>query len=549
MISLRTRKIIIAGAAFIILAVLLIFLYLKFFSASEDKTDIMSSLAKIDGFIAKANISEAEAELSRIFKKANTSDGLLRILKRSYQLAVLKNNYESFKELALKALAHISGNEKLAVVAMYASLRAGDINSVVAISSKLKSSDLTSSLMAETLLRGKLENAGMQNPLLELEASQDPARFIDTAGQYKEPRLYLDAALLYAGQGRYADAFTLCEEYLPGDRFNEPAGLIAYDAGKYSAAFVRLKELLRREPERKDVVVILGDVSLRLDRIGDAVYYYEKAIKTDPAYSVIPFVNLAYLALRRQDTAHAIDILQKAQAVFPTSKPVILELAKLLQTQNKNAEAIALVSAYLEQNPGDFEAGLLHVYLEWGEISPRQYRIKLRELFNSDPENAASCRILAWYLIAAGEQESALTVLQEYETATKENHLPWILHIKGVIRALDGDTKEAARLLEESLLLKDDWQVRYNYAMVLYTLGSLKSAEDNFRRIIDFFERENLQEYNPVISRVRTKIGYIQMQKGNEKSAKLEFEYALQLDPGNVEAFRLLKKLEALRVK
>jgi tetratricopeptide (TPR) repeat protein len=228
---------------------------------------------------------------------------------------------------------------------------------------------------------------------------------------------------------------------------------------------------------------------------------------------------------------------------------VILELAKLLQTQNKNAEAIALVSAYLEQNPGDFEAGLLHVYLEWGEISPRQYRIKLRELFNSDPENAASCRILAWYLIAAGEQESALTVLQEYETATKENHLPWILHIKGVIRALDGDTTEAARLLEESLLLKDDWQVRYNYAMVLYTLGSLKSAEDNFRRIIDFFERENLQEYNSVISRVRTKIGYIQMQKGNEKSAKLEFEYALQLDPGNVEAFRLLKKLEALRVK
>ncbi len=547
--SLRTRKIIITGAAFILLSVLLITLSLQFFSVVGGKTDIETSLVKIDGFIAKANIDEAEAELSRIFKKANTSDAFLRILKRSYQLAVLKNNYESFKDLALKSFSHISGNEKLGELAMFAGLRSGDINSVATISAKLKSNDLVSSLLAEALLRGNLKNTEIQNPLLELESSQDPVRFIDTAGRYSEPRLYLDAALLYAGQGRYADAFTLCEEYLQGDQFNEPAGLIAYDAGKYTAAFVRLKELQRREPERKDVVVILGDTSLFLDRIGDAVYYYEKAIKNDPSYSVIPYVNLAYLSLRQQNIEHAIDMLKKAQTVFPSSKPVILELAKLLHSQNKNAEAVALVSAYLEQNPGDFEAGLLRVYLEWGDISPRHYRIQLRELFNSDQKNAASCRILAWYLIATGEPENAFSVLHEFETAAKENHLAWVLHIKGVIGALNGDTKEAARLLEESLLLRDDWQVRYNYAVVLYTMGELKPAEENFRRVIDFFERENLQGHDSVISRARTKIGYIQMQKGNEKSAKLEFEYALQLDPGNAEAFRLLKKLEARTLK
>jgi len=104
-------------------------------------------------------------------------------------------------------------------------------------------------------------------------------------------------------------------------------------------------------------------------------------------------------------------------------------------------------------------------------------------------------------------------------------------------------------LIRESLLLRDYWQVKYNYAVILYASGNIKEAEDNLRQLINFFENENKDLYTSEISKVRTKIGSIHLSKGNFETAQLELQYALEIDPKNIEAWRLLKKLETLQIK
>jgi tetratricopeptide (TPR) repeat protein len=554
--ALALRKLIIIIAAVCVFALLLVVLYFNFFHLYTDSIAIEESLKKIDNFIAKANLSEAELQLSRIFLKATTSVEYLQILKRFYKLAVQKNDFKLLQEYAGKAFEKIPGNEKIAVITAYAGLRTGDINTVVKISSQFKSESIISSLFSEALLRGKLDLAGLNedepeliNPLLELESSYDPERFLTTAALYDEPKLYLDAALLYTQRGDYQKAFSICEEYLQTDDFSEPAGMISYDAGKYAQALFRLKKIMRENPERWDILIMLGDISLSLDLVEDALQYYGKVIQKAADYSVIPYVNSAFIYTKQDNTDKALEILSQAQIYFPDDKFVTLELVKLYYRKDNIEQAQVILSSYLEQHPGDFDANMLFVYLQWGDISPQQYRIQLRELFNNNPQDEKSCRILTWYLIGVNELESARNVLDEYEKATNQTHTAWLFYLKGIIEALEGNNAHAAELMRESLLLRDNWQVKYNYAVVLYASGNIKEAEDNLRELIIFFENENKELCSLEISKVRTTIGSIHLDKGNWESARLELKYALELDPKNIRAWRLLKKLEALQIK
>jgi len=553
---LALRKIIIIIAAVCIFTLLLVMLFINLFHLYDESIEIEEALEKVDSFISKANLNEAELLLTRIFLKAKTSQEHLQILKRFHKLSVQKNDFKLFKEYAYKAYETMTGNVKLAAIAAFASLRAGDLNTVIKISSQFKSDSIVSSLLSETLLRGKLDGAGLEqkeqeiiNPLLELEASEDPERFLVIAADYKEPKLFLDAALLYAKKGDYKTAFLICEEHLQAYGFSEPAGMIAYDANRYSSALFRFKKIIRENPERSDLLVMLGDICLSLDLVEDALQYYQNVIQKAADYSVIPYINSAFIYTKQENISKALEILNRAQIYFPYNKLVILELVKLYYTQADNDQALLLLSGYLEQNPGDFDANLLHVYLQWGDISPSRYRIQLRELFNNNPQDEKSCQILTWYLISVNELENARNVLIEYEKATNQTHSAWLFYLKGIIEALDGNKDKALELIRESLLLRDYWQVKYNYAVILYASGNIKEAEDNLRQLINFFENENKDLYTSEISKVRTKIGSIHLSKGNFETAQLELQYALEIDPKNIEAWRLLKKLETLQIK
>jgi tetratricopeptide (TPR) repeat protein len=554
--TLAIRKFILLGVAFILLLSAAVLLYFTFFQVYEEKEEIEASLKKIDSFIIKGNLVEAESLLARVFSQAKTGQVFLQILKRFHTIAVIRNDFKILKDYAVKAYEKLSGNSKLAIIAIYAALRAGDLDYSLKISSKFETEKTVLPFFLETIMRGnlnidlhKLEKAEALNYLLELESTSDPDRFIEAAASYAENRLFLDAALLYLKNGDYKNAYLIAEKYLPDSPFNELGGIIAYDAGEYPSALVRLKEVLRENPERSDIYIMVGDVSLALGLLEEANRYYKKVIQTDPKYSVIPYVNLAFILKTQNKVNEAVSILENAQSYFPNDKLLTLELVKLLNSLQEKEKASFLLNKYLEVNQEDFDANLLKVYLEWGDIPPLQYKIKLRELFNSNLRNDRSCQILAWYLIDTNELESAQNVLREYELATKEVHTPWIYHLKGIIEALLGNNEKALSLLQESLSLQENWLVRFNYAVVLYKTGQINIALDELRKIISFFEHKNIDLFKPELSKVRTKIGEIHLQKRNLDSAQLELKLALELDAKNITAWRLLKKLEELTLK
>lgn len=553
---LSRRKLIIIIAAVCIFVLLFVLLYINVFRVYDENIEIAEAIKKVDNFISKANLSEAELLLTRVFQKAKTSGEYLQILKRFYKLSIQRDDFKLFRDYASKAYAKISGNEKLAAIASFSSLRSGDLNTVIKIYPQFKSDTVISSLFSESLLRGKLDATVLEdkeqdfiNILLELESTEDPEQFLKIAALYAESTLFLDAALLYAKHGDYKKAFMICEEHLQADTFNEPAGLIAYDAHRYSTVLFRFKKIMRENPERLDIMVMLGDTCLELDLVEEALEYYRKVIQKKADYSVIPYINSAFIYTKQENMDKAFEILTQAQSCFAYNKLVTLELVKLYYKQADTEKALTLLAQYVEQNPGDFDANLLYVYLQWGDISPTQYRIQLRELYNNNPQDEKSCRILTWYLISVNELENARNVLAEYEKATGQTGTAWLFYVKGIIESLAGNTEKALEYLQKSLLLRDHWQVKYNYAVILYAAGNIKEAEDNLRQLITFFENENQEAYSSEISKVRTKLGSIYLDKGNLEAAGLELKYALEIDPKNIHAWRLLKKLEALQIK
>ena len=62
--------------------------------------------------------------------------------------------------------------------------------------------------------------------------------------------------------------------------------------------------------------------------------------------------------------------------------------------------------------------------------------------------------------------------------------------------------------------------------------------------------QETYQEfYNVYLSKIRALLGEIFLEQGNLESAERELEYAVDLDPDNLKAWSILKKLADLKIK
>jgi len=102
---------------------------------------------------------------------------------------------------------------------------------------------------------------------------------------------------------------------------------------KYEAAIETYQEILRSEPHDEQVLINLGDLSLKLNRPADALRYQ---------------LQLADYYIKRGDNSKAIAACKKVLKLSPQDATTCTTLATLLEKSQKHAEALEAYREALE---------------------------------------------------------------------------------------------------------------------------------------------------------------------------------------------------------
>ena len=501
------------------------------------------------GYYEKA-LEILEQALSRVRGEYST----LRILKRVYIISYDLNDFFILNKFAKTASGSIPGSADLARIYLYSAIRSQISEKALNMLKKQRGS--LQYLQAEAYFHGILNTLPGQDQdpelkkILSLVAQRDPYQLQRLGTELDDPRIHLDAALLWMEEGDPESAFALVNRHAENPLFREPSIYISYDAGHEEISLVHLQSL-NKSVDRADLLIVEADLNFLLDRKDDALRLYQNAIVSHPRYAWTPYLNVALIAEQNGDSQTAHHFKEKAYQLFPDVGEVVLSYARslsvLVPLAANRQQAIDVVQNYLQQREEDYEAQALLLDLKNTAASPVVYQAALWKLYNQHPESRMLCEQLFLYLLEFNDLSGADSVLRHYQLATTRNQEPWLLDYRAILAAARKDYGAAIELLQDRLAREESWPARFNLGMLLATARQPEQA------IEELIEAENVlasqarieedrQEY--FRSRIRSRIGEQYLFLGDTAAARRECEYAIDLDISNFHAHRILRILE-----
>jgi tetratricopeptide (TPR) repeat protein len=198
-----------------------------------------------------------------------------------------------------------------------------------------------------------------------------------------------------------------------------------------------------------------GELLLGMKRTGEAEDAFQAAARLAPEWWV-PFRNLAYVKIARNDAPGAVKILQDSASRLGQPESLVGELAVLLQRLGRNDDAIAAYEALLGQHPqSDFGANNLAMLLVSARSEPASFN-RARELVSrlGASSNPSYLDTSGWVLFRHGEAAAAVPVLEKAVT-----------------------------------LAPDAAVIRYHLALAQYGSGQKQTALANLQRALDANQR------------------------------------------------------------
>jgi len=515
------------------------------------RSELQSVLHSLDAAISAGAFTAARDLLEGVKTLPTTEDDLLRLLKRAFEVGSATGDYGMMSRFSLKALATAGGSPRIRAITVFACLRSGGLADAEKVIARgplpAPAGDL---LKGEAVLTrgGKWEPADpVYRDLLALEHTQAPDAFAAAAHHTGDARLSLDAALLAMQSGSAAQAQRIAEGELGAAVFDEPAAAIFYDGGDFKTAIQRLKRLDTDRPDRADVALTLADSCQALGMTADAEKSLLRALPRAPALTWTVYANLAFYANARGDTALAGRRLKDGLAFFPLSRELRLSQARLDSRLGETDAAISILSKLASENPEDGEVALFLLDQQAPGLSPEEYRARLWKAFDRVPSDNAIFSALSTALIASHDWEGAEIAVDQHAAAGGSAGQQLLL-AEGMIAAMRGNDAAASDAFRRAAAVAGDGIARYDLALVLLRRGSGKAAMAELGTAADEYERRgNPGERSEVLSRIQMLTGSARLLDGDESGARDAFLRSLALNPRNLHAALLLRKLEADR--
>ena len=540
-------------AALVIAAAAWLFIVLRQPRAAD--SDLQPVLTRLDAAISGGYLSTARETLASFRPLPRAETAQLSLLKRAFQVSDGLGDFQLLAELAGRALAQNGRSERVRAIAAYGSLRAGRVSDAEKILSRGASAGSSAdSLRGEIQLRRGSRWPGsdaLTRELVGLEDTTDPAAFTGASMRAGDKRLSLDAALLAMQRGAIETAARIVRADLGESRFDEAAGLVLYDAGDFGGAAARLRRLDAARPGIPAIGMQIADIFAAAGNGGESEKWIQRTLPLAPALSWTLYADLALFSMDRGQTGPAARLLEDGRAFFPGSRELRLMQARLDIRSGDAPAAEKLLTGLLAERPTDGEAALLLLALQGPGLSPEASRARLWKLFDLVPADTAVFDALGSALIAARDWEGMRIAVRQNQNAGGQPDAR-ILVLQGFAAAMSSDDAAAIAAFRRSSLLSRDGTARFNIALVMLRRGAARAALAELDGAVEeagASPGSSAAVGDPTrsetLSRIETLRGAARLLDGDAPGAGAALSRALALDPHNLRAGLLMRKLEA----
>ncbi|HUX51270.1 MAG TPA: hypothetical protein VMW73_10765 [Spirochaetia bacterium] len=545
-----------------------------------------AALGTADADLASDDLPGTVDALRTASSSAQTATEWLSILRRARDVSMRQHAasapWQLVEELGRKAVTMFPGNQDLWAVVIWAEIKDGKgvaaSDSATYLSgSRYESLRVQALLQADSTLAAQPTSKNLEL-LSNLPASHDPNAFRVAGDLTGDNRFYVDMVLLLA-QKSVADALREFGRYNLSQIAPSVGVLLAYDSGDFSVA----RAYLQAEPGQvavgPEMVLLQADMAMAENRYTDAEGMYQSLIQQAPDVSPVPYQNLAYIAVRKDQTPETTDasvlavpqiagkerlprllsphggniadrLLAQGLHSFPDDPDLIRTRAQLLLTMGNSDLADTIVGAYLSDHPQDSTMRLFNMLRLMPQTPPTRITSLIWDLINSDPGNELIGQTLANRLRTIRDYNALSALVGRYP-----NPPLWVQYYAGITAAAGQDTSAARARFTVILNARGDWQAAFDIALTYLQEGSVGQAQ----KYLDTAEQaaDNAQ----VVGGFRTVSGYgpaprdlakLEYYRAEVLASQAEQERALEvarkaqgLAPDSIDTSILLQKLEA----
>jgi tetratricopeptide (TPR) repeat protein len=264
------------------------------------------------------------------------------------------------------------------------------------------------------------------------------------------------------------------------------AGSILLSQGKQEEARKAFEKSAEISPDYLPATERLVDLDLAAKQYATAIERVQKFIEKDPKQAQA-WALRGKIYLAQRDFTHAEPDLLKAIELDPKLEPAYLLLAQLYVASNRQEEAIAKLTAFVENNksaqaaPAFMQLAMINEQLKNFPAARDAYE-KLLTVAPNSPLALNNLAVL--YSERLGELDKAYDLAKRAnEAVPNEPHLADTL---GWILSKKGDYANALRLLQESAgKLPDQPEIQFHLGMAHYMLGEEEPARIALQKAVD----------------------------------------------------------------
>ncbi|EKD81955.1 MAG: tetratricopeptide repeat-containing protein, partial [uncultured bacterium] len=144
--------------------------------------------------------------------------------------------------------------------------------------------------------------------------------------------------------------------------------------------------LLKKDPENVELLVLSAQLDTENKKYQLAVASYERVIKLD-ASNMTAYLGLGDVYQRMNQFPKAIEILQKARAMWPDSFMPLVSLGKAYLKNGNNGFALVMFNLAYEMNPESFDVNLamLEILAQGADYRANLHLAKCESIVRGDP--------------------------------------------------------------------------------------------------------------------------------------------------------------------
>lgn len=341
--------------------------------------------------------------------------------------------------------------------------------------------------------------------------------------------IYISIGSIYENQGKYIEALNaynkvmeMCPEYL----YNYlNIANVQYQLRDYKSAIENYNKFLSTYSQHWEARENLAASYISNRNYENAANEYENLYSRNPA-GFKDFANYGLALFEVKDYQKASEFLEKAVDADPENTSAHINLALSYQELEKNDLALAQYDVVFRQQPSlhliRFDYGNLLADMGQDEAAIENYKIYI-ENYPNDPRAYQNIGVVYKRLNKLDDTianyEKALTLQTDKKDIELVEDLAECYHLKK-------DYPNALKYYDEVLLVKkDDYDIRYNKALVLHAMKEYNDAAAIYTQLLTEKDNSNIQTN---LTAALVSLGDEYLQAHNYSLATETFERAIE---------------------